>query len=190
MEELLAGLIATTGLDAETVTAWVNAVWAPGSVQARAGELGGALTNAAYYTTRAWRAAEFPAANMLADARSVARMYAATVSDIDGVRPLNPSTVERMTAVQTDRTPMHGLPPGLNLPADRSFYMSLGFWRACPPLPMTGPGSFGHPGSGGSIGFADPDAGVGLAYVTNLWNYRPDDLRAANLAKAVRSCLG
>ncbi len=190
VEELLAGLIATTGLDAETVTAWVNAVWAPGSVQARAGELGGALTNPEVYVTRAWRAAEFPAANMLADARSVARMYAATVSDVDGVRLLEPSTVERMTVVQTDRTPMHGLPPGLNLPADRSFYMSLGFWRACPPMPLTGPGAFGHPGSGGSIGFADPDAGVGFAYVTNLWNYRPDDPRAANLAKAVRSCLG
>ncbi|MGW3353003.1 serine hydrolase domain-containing protein [Nonomuraea rubra] len=189
-EELLAGMIASTGLDAETVTAWVNAVWAPGSVQARAGELGGALTAPGYHTTRAWRAAEFPAGNMLADARSVARMYAATVSDVDGVRLLNPSTVETMTEVQTDTTPMHGLPPGLNVPADRSFWMSLGFWRACRPMPLTGPASFGHPGSGGSIGFADPDSGVGFAYVTNLWNYRPDDPRAANLAEAVRTCLG
>jgi CubicO group peptidase (beta-lactamase class C family) len=112
------------------------------------------------------------------------------VSDVDGVRLLDPSTVERATAVQTDTTRMHGLPPGLDVPADRSFYMSLGFWRACPPLPMVGPGSFGHPGSGGSIGFADPDAGVGFGYVTNLWSFRPDDPRAANLAKAVRSCLG
>ncbi|NRQ37671.1 beta-lactamase family protein [Nonomuraea sp. NN258] len=190
LEELIAGLIAVTGLDAETVTAWVAAVWAPGSVQARAAELGGALTDPAIFATRAWRAAEFPAANMLADARSIARMYAATVSDVGGVRLLSPSTVERMTVVQTDRTPMHGLPPGLNLPADRSFYMSLGFMRASPPMPMTGPKSFGHPGSGGSAGFADPDAGVGFGYVTNLWNYRPDDSRAANLVKAVRACLG
>ncbi|MEV4582904.1 serine hydrolase domain-containing protein [Nonomuraea jabiensis] len=118
LEELIAGMIKLTGLDANTVTAWITAMWAPGSVQARAGELGGAL----------------------------------------------------------------------NIPADRSFYMSLGFMRACPPMPMVGPGSFGHPGSGGSMGFADPDAGVG--YVTNLWNFRPDDLRASNLAKTVRSCLG
>ncbi|WP_327590466.1 beta-lactamase family protein [Nonomuraea sp. NBC_00507] len=191
LEELKAGLIAITGLDADTVTAWVNAVWAPGSVQARAGELGGALDNTSDYpSTRAWRAAEFPAANMLADARSVARMYAATVSDVDGVRLLDAPTVEKMTVVQTDKTPMHGLPPGLNIPADRSFYMSLGFWRACPPMPLVGPGSFGHPGSGGSGGFADPDAGVGFGYVTNLWNFRPDDPRAANLVKAVRACLG
>ncbi|MGI5215675.1 serine hydrolase domain-containing protein [Plantactinospora sp. CA-290183] len=191
LEELIAGMIELTGLDADTVTAWVNAMWAPGSVQARAGELGGALDNTSeYFTTRAWRAAEFPAANMVADAHSLARMYAATVSTVDGVRLLNPSTVRRMTAVQTDETPMHGLPPGLIIPADRSFYMSLGFMRACPPMPMVGPRSFGHPGSGGSIGFADPDAGVGFGYVTNLWNFRPDDPRASNLAKAVRACLG
>ncbi|MGJ6964803.1 serine hydrolase domain-containing protein [Streptosporangium sp. G11] len=192
VEELLAGMIATTGLDAETVTAWVESMWSPGSIQMRAGELGGALDNASgeYVLTRAWRAAEFPAANMLADAHSLARMYAATVSDVDGVRLLDPSTVERMTAVQTDKTRMYGLPPGLNIPADRSFYMSLGFWRACPPAPMVGPGSFGHPGSGGSIALGDPDAGVGFGYVTNLWNFRPDDPRASNLAKAVRSCLG
>ncbi|WP_309113058.1 serine hydrolase domain-containing protein [Saccharothrix sp.] len=191
VEELLAGMIKATGLDADTVAAWVNAVWGADSVQARAGELGGALDNStAYFTTRAWRAAEFPAANMVADAHSIARMYAATVSEVDGVRLLNPDTVARMTEVRTDKTRMHGLPDGLDIPADRSFNMSLGFWRACPPMPMAGPGSFGHPGSGGSIGFGDPDAGIGFAYVTNLWNFRADDPRAADLATAVRSCLG
>ncbi|ONI81567.1 serine hydrolase [Actinosynnema sp. ALI-1.44] len=191
LDELIAGITATAGLDPETVKAWINAVWGADSVQARAGELGGALDHTTeYHTTRAWRAAEFPAANMLADAHSVARMYAATVSDVDGVRLLDPATVSRATEIQTDRTRMHGLPPGLDIPADRSFNMSLGFWRACPPMPMLGPGSFGHPGSGGSIGFADPDAGVGFAYVTNHWSFRPDDPRAASLAKAVQSCVG
>ncbi|QIS12278.1 serine hydrolase domain-containing protein [Nocardia arthritidis] len=195
LEELTAGMIKVTGLDAATVTAWIKAGWGPDSVEARAGSLGGALDNtadspSAYYRTRAWRAAEFPAANMVADARSLARMYAATVSDVDGVRLLDPATVKRATVVQTDKTRMYGLPPELNIPPDRSFYMSLGFWRACPSLPMVGPSSFGHPGSGGSTAFADPDAGVGFSYVTNLWDMRPDDPRAANLAEAVRSCLG
>lgn len=63
-------------------------------------------------------------------------------------------------------------------------YFRTRAWRAA--------ASFGHPGSGGSIAFGDPDngVGVGFGYVTNLWNYRPDDPRAANLAKAVRACLG
>lgn len=91
LEELIAGMAAATGLDPDTVVAWVEAVWGADSVQARSGELGGALDNTSdYYTTRAWREAEFPAANMLSDARSVARMYAATVSDVDGVRLLDP----------------------------------------------------------------------------------------------------
>ncbi|TMR88040.1 serine hydrolase domain-containing protein [Nonomuraea basaltis] len=192
VEELLAGMIAATGLDEDTVTAWVESMWRPGSLQIRAAELGGALDNTSgeYMLSRAWRASEFPAANMIADAHSLARMYAATVSDVDGIRLLDPPTVERMTVVQTDKTRMYGLPPGLNIPADRSFNMSLGFWRPGPMTPMVGPGSFGHPGSGGSVALGDPDAGVGFCYVTNLWNFRPDDPRALNLGKAVRSCLG
>jgi CubicO group peptidase (beta-lactamase class C family) len=191
MEEMTAGMIETTGLDEDTVLTWMNAVWGPGSVQARAGELGGALDPASdYMNTRAFRAAELPFGNMFTDARSLARMYAATVSDVDGVRLLDPATVERMTVVQTDKTRMHGLPPGLDVPADRSFYMSLGFWRACPPMPLVGPASFGHPGSGGSIGFADPDAAVGFGYVTNLWSFRIGEPRASSLAAAVVACLG
>jgi CubicO group peptidase (beta-lactamase class C family) len=115
-------------------------------------------------------------------------MYAATVSEVDGVRLLDPATVARMTVVQTGRTRMNGLPPGLELPANRSFHMSLGFWRACPPMPWVGQGSFGHPGSGGSVAFADPDAAVGFAYVTNLWSFRIGEPRASNLAAAVVAC--
>ena len=191
LEELTDGMIETTGLDRDTVVAWINAVWGPGSVQARAGLLGGALDpSSGNMDTRAWRAAEFPCCNMFADARSLARMYAATVSEVDGVRLLDPATVEKMIVVQTDRTRMNGLPPGLNVPADRSFYMSLGFWRACPPMPWVGPGAFGHPGSGGSVAFGDLASGVGFGYVTNLWSFRVGEPRAQNLADAVVACLG
>jgi CubicO group peptidase (beta-lactamase class C family) len=33
--------------------------------------------------------------------------------------------------------------------------------------PFGNEGSFGAPGAGGSLGFADPKAGIGYAYVTN-----------------------
>jgi len=141
-------------------------------------------------TTRAWRACESPGANMFADAHSLARMYAATVSEVDGVRLLDPATVEKMIVVQTDKTRMNGLPPGLDIPANRSFYMSLGFWRACPPMPWVGPGSFGHPGSGGSVAFGDLNSGVGFGYVTNLWSFFIGEPRASDLAAAVVGCLG
>lgn len=113
MEEMTAGMIETTGLDKDTVIAWMSAVWGPDSVQARAGMLGGALDpSSGYMNTRAWRAAEFPCCNMFADARSLARMYyAATVSEVDEVRLLNPA----------HRCPGRGhAPSDTPAPADRS----------------------------------------------------------------------
>jgi CubicO group peptidase (beta-lactamase class C family) len=44
---------------------------------------------------------------------------------------------------------------------------SLGFMRHCAAWPFGGEGSFGAPGTGGSLGFADPVAGLGYGYVTS-----------------------
>jgi CubicO group peptidase (beta-lactamase class C family) len=44
---------------------------------------------------------------------------------------------------------------------------SLGFMKSTAVWPFGGARSFGSPGTGGSLGFADPDAGVGYAYVTS-----------------------
>jgi CubicO group peptidase (beta-lactamase class C family) len=62
------------------------------------------------------------------------------------------------------------------VPATRGFYdeclkgpvqFSLGFMKPSPMWPFGSPRSFGSPGSGGSLGFADPEMGVGYAYVTS-----------------------
>jgi hypothetical protein len=39
--------------------------------------------------------------------------------------------------------------------------------KPSPAWPFGGERSFGSPGSGGALGFADPDAGVGYGYVTS-----------------------
>jgi CubicO group peptidase (beta-lactamase class C family) len=44
---------------------------------------------------------------------------------------------------------------------------SLGFMKPSPALRFGSPSSFGSPGAGGAMGFADPTAGVGYAYVTS-----------------------
>jgi CubicO group peptidase (beta-lactamase class C family) len=44
---------------------------------------------------------------------------------------------------------------------------SLGFMKPSTTLPFGSASSFGSPGSGGSLGFADPNVGVGYAYVTS-----------------------
>ena len=64
------------------------------------------------------------------------------------------------------------------IPPIRGFYdevmrlegmqMSLGFMKPSPKIPFAHPSSYGMLGFGGNFGFADPDAGVGFAYVANL----------------------
>lgn len=44
---------------------------------------------------------------------------------------------------------------------------SLGFMKSCAAFPFGRPGSYGSPGAGGAMGFADPQAGIGYAYVTS-----------------------
>jgi CubicO group peptidase (beta-lactamase class C family) len=63
------------------------------------------------------------------------------------------------------------------IPPTRGFYdeclkadgaqFSLGFMKSTQAWPFGGARSFGSPGAGGSLGFADPDVGVGYAYVTS-----------------------
>jgi CubicO group peptidase (beta-lactamase class C family) len=63
------------------------------------------------------------------------------------------------------------------IPPTRGFYdeclkgegvqFSLGFMKPSAVWPFGGASSFGSPGGGGSLGFADPAAGIGYAYVTN-----------------------
>ena len=62
------------------------------------------------------------------------------------------------------------------LPAQSGFYdeclkgetrFALGFMKPGPASPFGHAGSFGAPGAGGSFGYADPQAGIGYAYVTN-----------------------
>ena len=44
---------------------------------------------------------------------------------------------------------------------------SLGFMKPCETIPFGHAGAFGAPGAGGSMGYADPQIGIGYGYVTN-----------------------
>jgi CubicO group peptidase (beta-lactamase class C family) len=61
---------------------------------------------------------------------------------------------------------------------------SLGFMKPGPALSFGSASSFGSPGAGGAMGFADPDAGVGYGYVTSRMGTRltgdPRDLALRN----------
>jgi CubicO group peptidase (beta-lactamase class C family) len=66
---------------------------------------------------------------------------------------------------------------------------SLGFMKPCPVLSFGSEGSYGMPGSGGSIGFADPSLGIGYGYVTNRMGTAltgdPRDLALRDAAYAI-----
>jgi CubicO group peptidase (beta-lactamase class C family) len=188
MEDMVGDFARLMRLEPAVAGAVVAGVYGPGTAFRKAGEVGGVTEENMH--SRAYRAAEFPGANMYANAHAIARMYAATVSDVDGVRLLRPDTVATMTEVHTKRSRMHGVSSELLPATENLFNMSLGFWRATPPVhPLLGPASFGHPGSGGSLGAADPASRIGFGYVPNLWPVALVDPRAIELTAAVRKCL-
>ncbi len=133
------------------------------------------------WNRRALHAAEMPSSNGIGTARAVARMYAALLGEVDGVRLLRPETVQRARQVEST-----GPDKVILLPTA----FGLGFMLS-PSLSLSaGPACFGHPGAGGSLGLADPDAGFTLGYVMNRMDLGlTGDPRAHGLVAAVYASL-
>jgi CubicO group peptidase (beta-lactamase class C family) len=124
---------------------------------------------------------------MITDARSVARMYAATLTEVDGARLLGRDTLTAAIAPQTSESIPFGLPPGAEAQA---MQFSLGFVRSSENSPLLGPGTFGHAGAGGSLGYANIDSGVAFGYVPNQMRAgAAGDPRSASLLHATMQCL-
>jgi CubicO group peptidase (beta-lactamase class C family) len=130
----------------------------------------------------AYRAAAFPAANGIATADGLARFYASLIGSVDGGRRLfTPETVQLARAEQSAG-------------ADRVLVVhtrfGLGYMLHGAASPLLSPTSFGHPGRGGALGFADPDSGIAFGYVTNGFRKSVTaDPRAQALVRAVRAAL-
>jgi CubicO group peptidase (beta-lactamase class C family) len=116
------------------------------------------------HNSAAHRRAEIPAINGHGNAAALARIYGALArgGEVDGVRVLAPASVERARSPQAE-----GVDPLLGI----AIRVGLGYWLSQPGVRgfAFGPneGAFGHPGAGGSLGFADPRARVGFGYVAN-----------------------
>ncbi len=119
---------------------------------------------------RDYRAVEIGSANGVANARALARLYTPFTlgGTFEGVRLVSPERIDKMrritNATHDDAT--------LRLP----MRFGAGFMRSAdnrhvknPPASgaILGEGAFGHVGSGGSIGFADPEAGFAFGYAMN-----------------------
>ncbi|WP_406414452.1 beta-lactamase family protein [Streptomyces halstedii] len=156
----------------------VEAYADPGSLTRRAF---GAIDPFPDENAPAYRAAELPASNGVATARGLARCYAAMIGEVDGHRLFAPAT---LTLARTEES----AGPDRVLVVSTRF--GLGYMLHGSAAPLLAPGSFGHPGRGGSLGFADPESGIALGYVTNgLQKGVTADPRSQALVRAVRSAL-
>jgi CubicO group peptidase (beta-lactamase class C family) len=163
-------------MDPETAAS-LAALIGPDSMLGKALSGGGAFANTDDFNTPAVHAAEIPAAGGIGDARSIARMYAACVGEVDGIRLLTPEQIVDATTQRTEG------PDVVILNLDLQF--GLGFFVPSTLLQLGGPKSFGHFGMGGSMGWADPEAELGFGYVMNKMDLGlAGDLRSYNLVNA------
>jgi CubicO group peptidase (beta-lactamase class C family) len=108
------------------------------------------------------RAVEIPSANGIGTAEAVAQLYGAAATG-GAALGLTASVLDELMAEPT--APSRGL-------RDRVLHVDVAYVLGLSkPVSLCGFGSsdkaFGTPGFGGSFGFADPDTGIGFAYVMN-----------------------
>ena len=135
--------------------------------------------------TRAWRAAEIPAAGGTANARGVARVHSALAcgGEVDGVRLLSEAGVERILEEQSETD---DLVLGLKV----RFGMGFGLMNESIPLSPS-PRSFFWGGYGGSLAVTDLDRRMTVTYVMNKMSTGlAGDLRGASLVFAAYGALG
>jgi len=178
--KLIGGLGTSMGadskIDPETMAA-INALIGPESMLGKALSAGGAFQDSDIFNTRPVHAAEIPAAGGIGDARSLARMYAACIGEVDGIRLLNEAQLKDATTQRSEG------PDIVILNLDLQF--GLGFFVPSTLLQLGGPQSFGHFGAGGSAGWADPEAELGFGYIMNKMDLGlAGDLRSYSLINA------
>ncbi|MCO6055628.1 beta-lactamase family protein [Pseudomonas sp. MOB-449] len=129
-----------------------------------------------------WRRMQQPAANGHGNARSLAGFYAGLLdgqvldSDLLGELTREHAQGEDLTLLTATR---FGLGCMLDQPQVANATYGVGRY------------AFGHPGAGGSSGFADPERELAFGFVTNtLGPYVLMDPRAQKLARVVKECLG
>jgi CubicO group peptidase (beta-lactamase class C family) len=133
------------------------------------------------FNSAAVHRAELPGANGIGTARSLARLYAATIGEVDGIRLLSDQTVAAATVEQSS---------GMDAVIGMENRFGSGFFLPSPFAPLMGGRSFGHAGAGGSLAFADPDRGVAFAYVMNqMQPGLAGDPRAAGLVAALQTAI-
>ena len=126
------------------------------------------------------RDVEVPSGGGVGSARGIAKAYGAFASG-GAEFGLRSETMEALMAPA--RPSSHGFyDECFRAPAK----FSLGFMRPSESVPFGHLGAFGAPGAGGSMGYADPEIGIGYGYVTNRMG---TDIRGDPRDVALRTAL-
>jgi CubicO group peptidase (beta-lactamase class C family) len=161
------GALELGALEADAAMTWLSYFNPPG------------YSSVGVVNTDAWRDNQVPSTNGHGTATGVARIYAALLEP-DG--PLSADLLAEATRPQSE-----GYCPVLG--EDVAF--GLGFKPTTPRRPFgPNPRAFGHFGTGGSLGFADPDTGVAFGYVMNHVIPRWRSTRNRALIDALYDALG
>jgi CubicO group peptidase (beta-lactamase class C family) len=125
---------------------------------------------------------EIPSALVFSNARSLAKLYAACIGEVDGTRLLSPDQLARASCAASSG-------PDRVLIYPTSF--GLGFMLPAPFSLYALPGSVGHHGGGGAVVFADPARRMAFAYVTNRIGAAVNgDPRSRRLIDEAYACIG
>jgi len=159
---------------------------APSEWTGRAMTLGGALpaelvTAEGGFNDPRLRAAQVPGAGGIATADALSAIWSATVVETSGMRLIDDHTVAQAVVPMSWGEPVFPSPGpwprwgrGFQLDSEARHYL--------------GPASLGHDGAGGQVAFADAEAKVGFAFVTNWLEAGADD-RATRIVDALRLVL-
>ncbi|GAB3500654.1 serine hydrolase domain-containing protein [Nocardiopsis coralliicola] len=131
------------------------------------------------FNNRSVLSAGWPAAGLTATATGLAGFY----RDLLAGRILEPAALQHALSLRSEG-------PDEVMVLDSAF--GLGFMRPSLtfPVPRAATAAFGHTGSGGSIGLADPDHGLSIGYVVNgLGAQLSGGMRSMRLVKAVYDSL-
>lgn len=132
---------------------------------------------------RAWRAAEVPGANGQGNGRGIAKVYGALANggELDGNRIISAQGITEMTREECFRKDEV---IGVRMRWSRGFILNKA------ELYGPNPDAFGHSGWGGSFGFADTKARLGMGYAMNQMDTNIfGDPRGVRLIEAAYDCL-
>lgn len=107
--------------------------------------------------------------------------YAALLGEVRGVRLVRPESIAPLAERHSWSA--------RDLIMQKPMGWTQGFLKEEGGVFSPHPRAFGHPGAGGALGWADPEAGLAIGYVMNHMDWRIRSPRALALCDAIYRCL-